>query len=597
MYVGGYETKGKYYGSKGEGIGEMKQMVRKIPKHLQKYVVDQQYEKYTPINQAVWRYVMRQNHNFLKDIAHPSYTSGLKASGIAIEKIPNVNEMNEALAPFGWGAANIDGFIPGVVFFDFQAHGILPIASDIRKLENIQYTPAPDIIHEAAGHAPILCEEKFSEYVKLFGEIGSKALATKEEHELFEAVRTYSNLLESGTATQEEIEQAKANFEEKQKAVTELSEAEQISRLYWWTVEYGLIGTIENPKIYGAGLLSSVQEGRNSMTDEVEKIPFDLEKVISTGFDITKPQPQLFVCESFDQLIDAVKEFSKRMAYTVGGTESLEKALRSNRTATYEFSSGLQLTGTLKKIWKDENGEAIYLKTDGPSALAYQREEINGHGKETHQDGFGAPIGKIVSLPDEYEKMSDEQLAQYGVEVGKKLSLKYSSGVQIGGVPTNFVRSDGRLLIIQLTDCTVQLGDEMLFEPEWGLYDLVIGEKVTSVFAGAADNEKFYADLEPVEQKPITKREYTPLEKLYGTVRNIRENESVNNIESTLLTIIDTLTTDFPNDWLLRLEILELLSKKNILSDQQKLLRQQLEKIKHVNDEYPVLIDRGLKLI
>ena len=141
---------------------------RKIPRHLQKYVVDQQYEKYTPIDHAVWRYVMRQNHHYLKDTAHQAYVGGLKSSGISIEKIPNVSDMNKALAPFGWGAANIDGFIPGVIFFDFQAHGILPIASEIRKLENIQYTPAPDIIHEAAGHAPILSEENIFGICKAF---------------------------------------------------------------------------------------------------------------------------------------------------------------------------------------------------------------------------------------------------------------------------------------------------------------------------------------------------------------------------------------------------------------------------------------------
>lgn len=575
----------------------MKQVVKKVPKHLQKYVVDQQYEKYTPIDQAVWRYVMRQNHNFLKDIAHPSYTSGLKASGIHIEKIPNVQEMNEALSPFGWGAANIDGFIPGVVFFDFQAHGILPIASDIRKLENIQYTPAPDIIHEAAGHAPILCEEKFSEYVKLFGEIGSKALATKEEHELFEAVRTYSNLLESGTATQEEIDQAKANFEEKQKAVTELSEAEQISRLYWWTVEYGLIGTLDNPKIYGAGLLSSVQEGRNSVTDDVEKIPFDLERVISTGFDITKPQPQLFVCESFDQLIEAVTEFSERMAFKVGGTESLEKALRSHHTATFEFSSGLQLTGTLRRIWKDQDGEAIYMKTEGPSALAYKRNEIEGHGKETHKDGFGAPIGTIQHIPVPLENLTNEQLAQYGIEIGKETTLLYSSGVKVTGIPKAFERQEGKLLLIQMVDCSVTLGDEVLFDPSWGLYDLVVGEKVSSVFAGAADNEKFYADLEEVEQKPLQKRKLTELEKLYGIVRDLRENKQGESIEEEIKAVIETLTNKYPKDWLLRIEILELLADRNILQDKQKEIREQLEEIKSLHEEYPVLIERGLKLI
>jgi phenylalanine-4-hydroxylase len=565
---------------------------RKIPRHLQKYVVDQQYEKYTPIDHAVWRYVMRQNHNYLKDTAHSAYVGGLKSSGISVEKIPNVTDMNNALEPFGWGAANIDGFIPGVIFFDFQAHGILPIASDIRKLENIQYTPAPDIIHEAAGHAPILCEEKFSEYVKLFGKIGSKALATSEEHELFEAVRTYSNLLESGKATKQEIEAAKANFGEKQAAVTELSEAEQISRLYWWTVEYGLIGSVDHPQIYGAGLLSSVSEGRSSLTDSVKKIAFDLQIVIETGFDITKPQPQLFVCDSFDQLIDAVNEFAKTMAFNVGGTEGLEKALRSNHTATFQYNSGLQLTGTLRRIIKDDNGEAIYIQTEGPSSLAFENTELLGHGKTTHQDGFGAPVGRINNL-----KKPIEELPDVGVEIeaGKECTLEYESGVKVIGTPVELLRKQGKLLLISFENCTVSLGEQTLFQPEWGRYDLAIGERITSVFAGAADSEQFYADLEEVETKPLVKRELSPLEQMYGKVRELREKPD-HEIESDITEVIEKLTTDFKEDWLLRIEVMELLVKHNLLPEKQTLLKKQLEGIKLLHEEYPVLIERGLML-
>lgn len=568
---------------------------KKVPRHLQKYVVDQQYEKYTPIDHAVWRYVMRQNHNYLKDAAHQAYVGGLKSSGISVEKIPNVTEMNRALGPFGWGAANIDGFIPGVIFFDFQAHGILPIASDIRKLENIQYTPAPDIIHEAAGHAPILCEEKFSEYVKLFGQIGSKALATSEEHELFEAVRTYSNLLESGKATKEEIDEAKATFEEKQAAVTELSEAEQISRLYWWTVEYGLIGSVDRPQIYGAGLLSSVSEGRSSLTPSVKKIPFNLQTVIETGFDITKPQPQLFVCDSFDQLIDAVKEFSNTMAFKVGGTQGLEKALRSNHTATIEYNSGLQLTGTLRNIIKDEKGEALYIQTEGPSALTYQNTELTGHGKTTHQDGFGAPIGKIVNSLNPLEEFSNEELKGIGIQLGKESIIEYESGVKVLGTPQQFHRKDGKLLLISFKECTVSYADQTLFHRDWGTYDLAVGDSITSVFAGAADSEHFYADLEEVETKPLVKRELSLLEQLYGKVRNIREKQN-DDIESVLLDVIGKLTTDYKEDWLLRIEVMELLVKYNLRHDQQLLLKNQLEEIKLLHEEFPVLIDRGLML-
>ncbi|MEC1525026.1 aromatic amino acid hydroxylase [Neobacillus niacini] len=568
---------------------------KKIPRHLQKYVVDQQYEKYTPIDHAVWRYVMRQNHNYLKDTAHQAYVGGLKSSGISVEKIPNVTDMNKALEPSGWGAANIDGFIPGVIFFDFQAHGILPIASDIRKLENIQYTPAPDIIHEAAGHAPILCEEKFSEYVKLFGQIGSKALATSEEHELFEAVRTYSNLLESGKATKEEIDAAKAVFEEKQAAVTELSEAEQISRLYWWTVEYGLIGSVDQPQIYGAGLLSSVSEGRSSLTDSVKKIPFDLETVIKTGFDITKPQPQLFVCNSFDQLINAVMEFSKTMAFRIGGTKGLDKALRSNHTATFQYSSGLQLTGTLRNIIKDEKGEAIYVQTEGPSALAYQNNELSGHGKTTHQDGFGAPIGKITNSINPFEELSDEELNRIGIEIGKESTINFESGVKVSGTPQHFYRKEGKLLLISFNDCSVSYAGQTLFDRDWGNYDLAVGERITSVFAGAADSEQFYANLEEVETKPLVKRDLSPLEQLYGKVRTIRENPH-NDIETALLEVLGELTRDYKDDWLLRIEVMELLVRHNLMPDQQLLLKTQLEDIKLLSEEFPVLIDRGLML-
>lgn len=568
---------------------------RKIPRHLQKYVVNQQYEKYTPINQAVWRYVMRQNHHFLKDSAHLAYVGGLKSSGISVEKIPNVAEMNEALAPFGWGAANIDGFIPGVIFFDFQANGILPIASDIRKLENIQYTPAPDIIHEAAGHAPILCEEKFSEYVKLFGKIGSKALATKEEHDLFEAVRSYSNLLESGLATQEEIDTAKANFEEKQAVVTELSEAEQISRLYWWTVEYGLIGTVEHPQIYGAGLLSSVAEGRRSLLPAVTKLPFNLQQIIHTGFDITKPQPQLFVCESFEQLIEAVNDFSKTMAFKVGGTESLEKALRSNHTATIVYSSGLQLTGTLHHIIKNEQGEALYIKTVGPSALSFENTELRGHGKATHHDGFGAPIGKLKNIAASLEDFKDDELTRIGIIVGKECTMDYESGVKVKGIPTQLLRQNSKLILISFSNCTVSLNDEILFDPAWGSYDLAIGERIASVFAGAADSEQFYADLEEVENKILVHKELSPLEQLYGNVRDMRESAS-KNLKEDLLDVIEKLINEYQQDWLLRIEIIELLTKQNLLPEKQSLLKEQLEKIKPLNEEFPVLIERGLML-
>jgi phenylalanine-4-hydroxylase len=581
-----------------------------IPAHLKQYVSEQNYEQYTAIDQAVWRYVMRQNTNFLDGRAHKAYIDGLKASGINIESIPNVEEMNECLAPYGLGAATIDGFIPGVAFFDFQAHGILPIATDIRTLDHIDYTPAPDIIHEAAGHAPILCDEKYAQYVKIFGEIGSKAIATKEEHDVFEAIKHLSRIMEDGTSTEEEVNEAKTTLDQKLEAVTEISEAAQISRLYWWTVEYGLIGDVKNPLIYGAGLLSSVGESMNCLTDDVLKLPFTVKGCIETDYDVTKPQPQLFVCQSFDQLIEAVQEFSKTMAFSIGGTESLIKAVKSESTATAVYSSGLQVSGTFTNIEEDTAGEAVYINTTGPTALAIDNIELPGHGKSYHNHGFGSPIGMLEKSNTPLEQFTDEELNNLGITVGEHSEFRFESGIHVRGTVKGIHRKNGLIVLISFENCTVEYKDKLLFEPEWGMYDMAVGASITSVFAGAADRESFFAEdvrkrdeLTPrkstsEQDKSVSSREISLLEELYQTVRKVREEKiGVESLGTILLEVNRELESHFPHDWLLRLELLEMITENKILPEFEVKLRDQLKQVKTEKPKLEKLIDNGLKLL
>ncbi|WP_349408562.1 aromatic amino acid hydroxylase [Pseudalkalibacillus sp. SCS-8] len=565
---------------------------RPLPAHLRKYVVEQHHEKYSPIDHAVWRYVMRQNHNFLKDVAHEAYTDGLVSSGIKIDSIPKVDDMNESLKPFGWGAVTIDGFIPAVMFFDFQAHGYLPIATDIRKLENIDYTPAPDIIHEAAGHAPILCDPTYAEFVKMFGEIGSKALATKEEHELFDAIRNLSALLEDGTASEEEVEAARADFKEKQEAVTEISEAEQISRLYWWTVEFGMIGSVDKPVLYGAGLLSSIGESVTSLSDEVTKLPFDLETAINTGFDITTQQPQLFVCENFNQLIRAVEEFSETMAFKVGGTESLEKAVRSANTATSVFSSGLEVTGTVTDLVKDEDGEAVFMRTTGPTALSVDGQVLEGHGKDVHSEGFSSPIGVLAGTDKPLEDWSEEDFAEHEEDV----SLAFESGVTVEGKLQEVIRKNGKVVVIRIQNAKVTHLDDVLFESGEGVFDMAVGTHITSVFAGAADSEHFFGTDVKEEEEEAEPSELTPLEKLYGEIRSLREEEKTpQEVIHTIQQVVSELEK-FPEDWLLRLEIVEILTQKPLLPTTKHKVLDDLERLKD-HEKLNKWIENGLHLI
>src|SRR5207253_7312779 len=219
------------------------------------------------------------------------------------------------------------------------------------------------------------------------------------DFELYQAIRHLSILKELPNGDAKEIAEATREVEERQRNLGHPSEMARLSRLHWWTVEYGLIGTLENPKIYGAGLLSSIGESVSCLETEVKKIPYSIDAQ-NYAFDITTKQPQLFVCRDFQHLRDILEEFASKMAYQVGGLEGINKAIECNNTATCEYSSGLQVSGVFDEVIVDQRNGAspartpIYLRTTGKTALAFQDKELEGHGIDYHKDGFGSPIGK-----------------------------------------------------------------------------------------------------------------------------------------------------------------------------------------------------------
>ena len=106
-------------------------IIKNLPNHLKQFIVDQNYVAYSPIDHSVWRYVLRQNHRFLIDHAHEIYFEGLEKTGLKVEGIPSISEMNEILTKIGWAAVTVDGFIPPAAFMEFQAHRVLVIAADM----------------------------------------------------------------------------------------------------------------------------------------------------------------------------------------------------------------------------------------------------------------------------------------------------------------------------------------------------------------------------------------------------------------------------------------------------------------------------------
>ncbi|MEM9822805.1 MAG: aromatic amino acid hydroxylase [Bacteroidota bacterium] len=570
---------------------ESNELIDRLPKHLKQFIKPQNYEDYTSINQAVWRYVMRKCVHYLSKVAHESYLNGLDKTGVSIDHIPNMYGMNRILKKIGWAAVAVDGFIPPHAFMEFQAYKVLVIASDIRQLENIEYTPAPDIIHESAGHAPIIANPDYAEYLRRLGAIGAKAILSKYDLDLYEAVRKLSILKEAEGTPQPEIDAAQTEVNRLQAMDVELSEMAQMRNLQWWTVEYGLIGHLEQPKIYGAGLLSSIGESKSCMQPAVEKIPYSIEAA-RTAFDITQPQPQLYVTPDFSYLMQVLEEFSNTLSLRKGGTKGLLKLIDSNMVGTIELSTGLQVSGVFTRAIVNEDNEVVYFKTIGPTALAHREKELIGHGVDNYSNGFSSPLGKLKNINLAIEDMGPVDLKAYNFYDGKWLEFEFESGLKVEGLNVTGVRNiRGKLMLIQLVDCTVTYREEILYTPEDGTFDMVVGKKIVSAYAGAADADSFpnLYDVSPTTSiKPVKTEKEKALEDHYQGVREWRQNQNADDQDLTQL--FEQLKGEHPDEWLLYLEIFEIAKSERLSSA----IRTYLLGLKDRKPDLATLIGEGI---
>lgn len=574
---------------------ESNEILNRLPKHLKQFIKPQKYEDYSAIDQAVWRYVMRKNVNFLKTVAHKSYIEGLQQTGISIDSIPNMYGMNRILKDIGWAAVAVDGFIPPNSFMEFQAYNVLVIASDIRQLEHIEYTPAPDIIHEGAGHAPIIANPEYAEYLRRFGDIGCKAISSAKDYELYEAVRHLSIIKEAPNSDENNIASAEKKVEELQKNMGEPSEMALIRNLHWWTVEYGLIGTLENPKIYGAGLLSSIGESAWCITDAVEKLPYNISATFK-DFDITKPQPQLYVTPDFAYLSLVLEEFANTMALRKGGLNGINKLINSKALGTIELSTGLQISGVFSHVIEN-NGNPIYIQTTGETALSYREKELVGHGVKNHKDGFVSPLGKLKGINLAIEDMSPRDLSAYNIYEEKTITLDFEGGIKVSGeIITGKRNLQGKIILISFKNCIVTHGDTVLFQPEWGIYDMAVGKDIVSAFSGPADLNSFDLITHKIVSQTIHVKKSKNRLELEGLYKQIRDYRAGKNKTISRTKVLEQLIERHPNDWLLSIELYELAFKEHEKNLCESILKH-LETLKQNRPEVGKLIDDGLDII
>lgn len=228
----------------------------------------QDYQKYTPDEQAVWKLLFERQMARLPGRASQAYMDGILATGFPNNRIPNFErDLNPRLLPItGWRVVAVPGLIDNREFFELMADRQFPATTWVRGRDQLDYLPEPDMFHDTFGHVPVLTNQSFCDFLAALSRIALR-------------------------------------FVDHQEAI------DMIARLYWYTVEFGLIQETEGLRIYGGGILSSPGETIYALESDIPKRqPYDVSTLLQTPYIIDHFQQQYFVIDSYEQLFHSVPQ-------------------------------------------------------------------------------------------------------------------------------------------------------------------------------------------------------------------------------------------------------------------------------------------------
>lgn len=232
--------------------------------------IEQDWVAYTPEDHAVWGLLYERRMAVLEHTGSRLFLEGAARIGLGRDRVPDLADVNARLgARTGWAAVPVSGFLPAREFFRCLAHRRFPTTVTVRPRSHLDYLPEPDIFHDVFGHVPLHADPVFADFLQRFGRAASAAV------------------------TDEQVE--------------------AMARLFWFTVEFGLIREADEVKVYGSGLISSHGDAANALGPDCERRPFTLDAVLAQPFAIDRFQEVLFTIESFEQLFAAVSAAERRL--------------------------------------------------------------------------------------------------------------------------------------------------------------------------------------------------------------------------------------------------------------------------------------------
>jgi phenylalanine-4-hydroxylase len=234
------------------------------------FLIQQDYDAYTAGQHAVWAELVRRRMPQVEQHAAQEYLDGFELLHLPYHRLPHLaNVSAELQRRTGWAATPVSGFMPAPAFFEMLANRRFPVTTWMRSRDSLEYTPEPDIFHDVFGHVPMHTHPVFAEFLAKYGQL---CLRIQDEQIL-----------------------------------------ERIGRVFWYTVEFGLIRQGGRLKIYGSGLISSNGECSHVLHNGCPVRPFVLDEVLRTPVKVDEMQPLLFAIESFDQIYAAMRELETRI--------------------------------------------------------------------------------------------------------------------------------------------------------------------------------------------------------------------------------------------------------------------------------------------
>lgn len=229
------------------------------------WTIDQGWHNYTPQEHAVWKTLFERQSKLLPGRACDEFVRGMQDLPIGPDQIPNFEQLSETLSQrTGWQIVAVPGLVPDDVFFEHLAHRRFPAGHFIRKPHELDYLEEPDVFHDVFGHVPMLMNPAIADYIQAYGEGGLRA--------------------------------------------KRLGVLEKLARVYWYTVEFGLVKQPDGLRVYGAGIASSATETVFSVEDDSpNRVAFDLERVMRTNYRIDDFQESYFVLDSLNDLLELAR--------------------------------------------------------------------------------------------------------------------------------------------------------------------------------------------------------------------------------------------------------------------------------------------------